>query len=184
MPRDHVTEALARLPGHLQETTRIRALVRVVADREKEIADVKDELLRVLDLSSSTIEGYPWALAIWGELYATPRRGAWSAAQYRRILIAAQAARRSNGRLEDVLAVARLLRPPGEFYDAHVEVGAVYAQVTIPGLDGDTVMQAAAREILLRAITDTADLQLIFGIPENLLKFDTEGQGFDEGQFG
>lgn len=182
--RDHVAEALARLPGHLAEARVIRAIAQLTAERAQAIADAKDLILRVMDLSSPLIESYPWALAIWGELYATPRRAAWHGDQYRRILLAAQAARRSTGRHQDVLAVANLFRPPGEVVSAYVELGAVYAKVVIPGIDTDGVMQAAAHEILLRAITDVADLQLMFGNPENMLKFDTEGLGFDEGQFG
>lgn len=182
--RDHVAEALARLPGHLAEARIIRAIAQLTAERAQAIADAKDLILRVMDLSSPLIESYPWALAAWGELFATPRRAGWHGDQYRRILTAAQAARRSSGRHQDVLEVANLLRPPGEVVPAYVQLGSVYALVVIPGLEADVVMQEAAREILLRAITDVADLQLLFGNPENMLKFDTEGLGFDEGQFG
>lgn len=181
--RDHVAEALARLPGHLAEARVVRALAQVVAERVQAMADAKDLLLRIYDLGSPLIESYPWALDAWGELFATPRRGAWSPAQYRRILRAAQAARRSSGRYQDVLEVANLLRPPGEVVSAYVSLGAVFAQVIIPGLESDAVMQEAAQEMILRAITDVADLQLLFANPENVLKFDTEGLGFDEGQF-
>ena len=183
MPRDHVTEALARLPAHVRDDTFITAIVQVFAERYQRIADARFEAVRALDLSSETIESYPWALNVWAALLATPIRAAWTGSQARRALLAAVVARRSRGTRDDVVAVARALLPPGELQDVSVDSGPVHVNVVIPGIDTDSAMQEVARTMLLRAIPDVAELSVAFMDTGLLLKFDTPFQGFDGGLF-
>jgi hypothetical protein len=183
VPRDHVTEALDRLPAHVRDDTFVSAIVQVFAERYQVIADARFEAVRALDLSSATIESYPWALNLWATLLATPIRAAWTGAQARRALLAAVVARRSCGTREDVVAVARALLPPGELQDVTVDSGPVHVSVVIPGMDTDSVMQEVARVMLLRAIPDVAELSITFADTNLLLKYDTPFQGFDGGLF-
>jgi hypothetical protein len=176
---DHVQDATDALPMALR-TPLTLAIVQVFAARWQAVWDAQRVMLRALDLTDSFCEDHPWALRAWGDVLRVIWRTAWSAAVYRRVLLAAVIARRSTGSREDVLAVVQALTPTGAA-PPQVSAAPLTVWVHAPGIT-DAVVQEALRPLLLAAIPDVADLELSFA-DEQALQFDTEGLGFDGGEF-
>lgn len=176
---DHVQGAVDSLPMALR-TPLTLAIVTAFATRWQALWDAQRTMLRALDLTSTECEAYDWALQAWADVLRVILRKAWTPAVRRRVLLATVIARRSTGTREDILAVVQALTPTGA---AQTTVGASPLTVFVhaPGIT-DEAEQEALRVLLLAAIPDVADLSLSFA-DEQALQFDTEGLGFDGGEF-
>lgn len=175
---DHVAEALGDLPAALR-TPLISAIIRAFAERAQAVWDVRGQILAAMDLTDPG-KVRPFSLLAWGSILGIGWRQAWSAEQYRSILLAAVIARRSDASREAVLAVVQSLTPKGAAPPS-VQASPLTVWVYAPGIEDVQIVQALPA-LLLAAIPDVADLGLYFA-DENVLKFDTPLQGFDGGKF-
>lgn len=175
---DHAAEALADLPAALR-TPLISAIVRAFAARLQAVWDARGELLAAMDLADAS-RVRPFALLAWGSILGVAWRSAWTAEQYRQILLAAVAARRSDASREAVLAVVSALTPKGAPAPS-VQASPLTVWVSAPGIT-DPAAQGALPALLMQAIPDVADLGVYFP-GEDVLKFDTIALGFDGGKF-
>jgi hypothetical protein len=176
---DHVQDAIDTLPVAFR-TPLILAIVRTFAARWQVVWDAQRTVLDALDLTSTAGETYPFALVPWGVALGQPRRATWTAAVWRKVLLAARVARGSSGSREQILAVVQALTPTGAAAPS-VQASPLTVFVHAPGIT-DPIVQAALRPLLLAAIPDVAELSLSFA-DEQVLKFDTAGLGFDGGEF-
>jgi len=156
------------------------AIVRAFAARWQGIWDVQREILGALDLTDPASEAWRPGLLAWGAALGVQWRKIWPASTYRLVLLGARVARGSTGSREEILEVVRALTPPGAPQPS-VWASPLTVWVHAPGIT-DPDVQEALRVLLLRAIPDVADLDLIFG-SEDVLKFDTIGLGLDQGKF-
>lgn len=176
---DHAAEALDDLPAALR-TPLIRAIVRAFAERVQALWDARGQILAAMDLTDPG-RVRPFSLLAWGSILGVAWRKAWSAEQYRTVLLAAVVARRSDASREAVLAVVQALTPKGA-PPPSVQASPLTVWVSAPGIT-DPAMQEALPALLFSAIPDVADLGLYFPGSENVLMFDTALHGFDGGKF-
>lgn len=106
-PREAVAQdLLAAIPGQWQAAARIRAIVNALGSQLQSLSDDAWDVLNVaLSLQSATGD----ALDMWGKLLYVGRPPSTGDTEYRALLQAEILVRRSQGRAEQILAIAVIL---------------------------------------------------------------------------
>jgi hypothetical protein len=181
MAIDHVAEALARLPMQFRGKPRIEAFVRATTSSLQALEDASVQLLTawVLDTAIGA------QLDQLGVIVGQPRDGL-SDADYRRILRARIAANRSDGIVEDLIQVARMV-----VYDdaAQIEVerqdhATILVRINGIALSAQTQATLFALLTLARAAGVRLVLESSLAAPGGTFTWDgTAGQAWDNGAF-
>ena len=176
---NHVEQALALLPSQFTDSTKLRALITALVARVQEIED--DTWACIEDRMLSTAEGVQ--LDQYGKVLGQPRDGL-ADEDYRALLGIRILANRSNGQADVILrVVAGLLGPE------RLTHGVEYRQQGTAEYrlqwEADSTTGADRRALVVKILDEITPAGVSYTAVEGkapAFRFDTAGQGLDEGQ--
>lgn len=176
---DHVERALDDLLSKFDLAERLRRLVTIFATRVQEAEDAGGQLLT--DRLLENAEGVQ--LDIYGKIVGGPAewRGALDDDDFAAIIEVAIPINQSNGGIEEALPIfATLTGVPIEytqFQPAH------YQLLWLTNAPVSADLLARINEFMPRITVSGTSWELVQGVgSDNVFRYDTAGQGYDEGQ--
>ncbi len=176
---NHVEQALALLPSQFTDSAKLRSLITALVARVQEIED--DTWACIEDRMLSTAEGVQ--LDQYGKVLGQPRDGL-SDDDYRALLGIRILANRSNGQADVILqVVAGLLdRDRLSMGVEYRQQGTAEYRLDWEAIDATSTDRLALVVKILDEITPAGVSYTAVEGKSLAFRFDTEGQGLDEGQ--
>jgi hypothetical protein len=176
---DHVAQALAELLSRYSSADRLRELVTIMVTQTQEAEDAGQELLT--DRLLVNAEGVQ--LDIYGKIVGDPAawRGALDDDDYRLMIEVAIQVNQSDGNAEQAIQImATLVGVPVEYtgyQPAH------YQLLWLTNAPASADLLQRINEIMPRITISGASWELVQGVgSDNVFRYDTVSQGYDEGQ--
>lgn len=187
LPIDHVQAALDRLPQQYRELcngktgeTNTQKLIRVLMSPA---ADLENALLAVLaGRNVDTAVGF--MLDLLGKLVGRPRNGVTDDELYRRYVKAQISANKSDGLIEDILTIARLVVSNDDASIVLYNDGAAAYTVAVEGVATTVEVATVLAALVIRATAAgvRAIIQWSSSPPEETFRYDV-GPGYDVGHY-
>ena len=176
---DHAARALALLPSQFAESTNLRALITAFTDAAQDIED--DTWACIEDRMLDTAEGVQ--LDQYGKVLGQPRDGL-SDDDFRALLGIRILANRSNGQADVILRVVA-----GLLGADRLTFGVEYRQQGTAEYrldwEADSATGADRRALVVKILDEITPAGVLYTAIEGkapAFRFDTAGQGLDEGQ--
>lgn len=176
---DHEDRAAARIVGKLRDKPRFEALVRALVSPFQEIEDTLWALFES-DVDSATGD----ELDVLGRIVGEPRAGETDDEVYRRRVRARIMANRSNGTVEDLIRVSRLIVNDDAAYHKAVRQSVATIVLRIE----DVAITQSTADVLIAMLSRAvaAGVRIILesmrSAPASVFRFDS-GPGLDQGNF-
>jgi hypothetical protein len=176
----HAALAVAQLIQPMLDDLNLVELVEIIADLVQDAEDLVWELVAERSLDGSTVGVQ---LDAWGVVLGRPRGGLTDAV-YERVLLAWQGALRSQGRRDEIIvAIDDIAEPTAlEYYDLTMATFSIVLLVSGPPLSAELI--AVINEATEAAAPSGVQFEIVVADDTLPFRFDTTGQGLDDGFMG